>query len=244
MQLNPRMRLWPCIALLTATASGADMVRHPHEAGLTGSLGFDYDGSRHRTYAYGFEAELEWGTKNHWLSLTFDTYSGLQGDWRLRGDGYATLQLGTALHRDNDARLYVNATLDLDAHSILASQGADITPEINAAWGITEDWWIGGNLGAVLATDPDEGNRRGYGSLTLWLTWLCGWLPDESDSLSLSVWAATNEEPGADKALFISLEYEFDLTDSLEASLGLGTDPSSPWDHLGLFATAGLTWRF
>ena len=232
-------------ALLVAPWSHAsDPVRHPHEAGLSGSIGFDYDGSRHRTNAFSLGTEVEWGSKESWISLSLDAYTDLKHDWRMRSDGYATLQLGHALHRDNEERLYINATLDLDAHSMLATHGGDLTPELSLAKGITEDWWIGGNVGAVFATDPDEGDHQGYAYTTLWITWLCGWLPNESDSVSFSVWFAGNEQHDVDKALFLGLEYQFDLTDSLEASVGIGTDPSSPWDHLGAYATAGLTWRF
>lgn len=231
-------------ALVVGHALATDEVRHPHQEGWSGSLGFDYDGSRHRTNAFSLGAEVEWGSSTNWISLSLDAYSDLKHDWHPRSDGYATLQLGHALYRNNDERLYFNATLDIDAHSMLAMHGGDLTPEINVAKGLTEDWWIGGNVGAVLATDPDEGDRRGYGYLTLWVTWLCGLLPNESDSLSLSVWMAGNEQHGVNKALFIGLEYQFDLTDSLEATLGIGTDPSSPWDRVGAYATAGLTWRF
>ena len=79
----------------------------------------------------------------------------------------------------------MNATLELDAHSRLATSSGDVSPGIDVAKGITEDWWIGGGLEAVLAMNPDEGYRRGYGSLSLWITYLFGWLPDESDSISL-----------------------------------------------------------
>jgi hypothetical protein len=99
-------------------------------------------------------------------------------------------------------------------------------------------------VAGVFATRPDEGNRIGYGSLTVWTTWLCALLPNESDSLSLGIWAATNEQHGVDRALFISLEYEFDLTENLEVSLGLGTDPSSPWEQVGVYGVAGLRWRW
>lgn len=189
-----------------------------------------------------FGAEAQWGSSESWISLSLDAYTDLTGPWSMAEDGYATLQIGRALYRNNDKRLYLNATLDLDLHSTLASGGADLTPEIGVAKGLTEDWWIGGNLGAVLATSPDEGNRTGYASATLWIVWLCELLPD--DGLTLSLWAATNEIPGDDNALFLSLEYEFSLTDDLEASFGIGADPVSPWDHLGVFATAGFTWRF
>lgn len=215
-----------------------------HEAGLSVDVSLDYDGSRNRTSAMHLGAEVEWGTNESWISLSADTFSDLNSDWGLTRDGYATLELGKALWRDNDERLYINASVEIDAHSYPASTGWDVTPELSLAKGLTEDWWIGGSLAGTFATSPDEGNRIGYGSLTLWVTWLCGFMPDEEDSLSLSVWAATNEEPGADKALFISLEYEFDLTDSLEASFGIGTDPSSPWDHLGVYGMAGLRWSF
>lgn len=233
-----------CFALLGEPALAADIIRHPHQAGFTGSLGIDYDGSRYRTAAFDVSASAEWGSNKSWLNLSFDGFTDFKESWRLRSDAYATLELGHALYRNNDERLYLNATLDLDVHSQLAIHGGDITPSLDVAKGLTDDWWTGGSLAAVLATDPDEGNRRGYASLVLWTTYLCGWLPNESDSISLNIWAATNEEHGADRALFIATEYQFDLTDSLEASISLGTDPSSPWDHLGLYATAGLTWRF
>lgn len=239
------MRHLVCLLVSLASCTiAADMVRHPHQAGWSGSLGFDYDGSRHRTNAFSLGTEVEFGSKENWISLSLDAYTDLQHDWRLRSDGYITLQLGHAFYRDNDSRLYVNGTLDVDAHSMLATHGGDITAELNLAKGLTEDFWIGGNLGAVLSTDRDAGDRHGYPYLTLWSTWLCGWLPNESDSLSLNVWIAGNEQHDVDKALFISIEYQFDLTDSLEASIGIGADPSSPWDRVGAYAIAGLTWRF
>jgi hypothetical protein len=126
----------------------------------------------------------------------------------------------------------------------LAEHGWDLNPKLGVAWGITEDWWIGGEIGAVLATSPDDGNRMGYASGTLWITWLCGFTPEETDSLSLGLWTAGNEIPRDDNALFIELEYTFDLTENLEASIGIGTDPISPWDHLGAYATAGIKWKF
>ena len=231
-----------CIALLCCAVDTcfAHRAWDTHEPGLTFALDLDYDGSRSRTSAFHAGTEVEWGTKEYWLNLSFDTYSDLKSDWRLTQDGYATLELGKALWRDNESRLYINTKLEFDAHSYLASQGGDITPEINIAKGITPDWWVGGAIAGVFATDPDRGNRDGYGSLTLWLRWLCGWLPNESDSLALSMWAATNER-SSDNALFFSLEYQFDVNDRLKAKFGIGTDPYSPWDHLGVYGTAGLT---
>jgi hypothetical protein len=191
-----------------------------------------------------FSFTAEWGSQEHWVSLALDTYTDLKSDWRLRTDSYATLEFGKALIRDHPQRFYLNTTLELDAHSQLASQGGDITPEINVAKGLTADWWIGGAFAGVLATDPDEGYRRGYASLTLWVTYLSAWLPNESDSIGLSIWAATNEDQEADKALFITLEYEFDIADGWEASAGVGTDPVSPWDHLGIYGQLGIRHRF
>lgn len=212
--------------------------------GASYTLDVDYDGSRARTSALRFGAEAQWGDDNLWLSLALDTYSDLNSQWDWKEDLYGGLEAGWALHRDNDTRWYVNLTLTVEGPSVLSEKGIDLTPELNTAYGITEDWWIGGALGGVLATAPEEGNRVGYAYTTLWVTWLTGWLPDGSDSLSLNVWAATNEIPDDDKALFISLEYEFDIGDSWDATLGLGTDPVSPWDHLGIYATAGLRYRF
>jgi len=227
-----------------ASPSHARRAWDKHEPGLTLEMDLDYDGSRARTNAFHFGPEIEWGTKEFWINLSLDTYTDFQSGWRFRSDVFSTLECGKALWRDDDARLYINATLQLDAHSYLAMQGGDITPEINIAKGITKDWWIGGAVNGVFATDPDPGDRAGYGSLTLWLRWLCGWLPDESDSIALSVWAATNEVRYSENALFISLEYQFDLTEKLEAKVGIGTDPYTPWDHLGIYGTAGLTWRW
>lgn len=232
------------LVLCAAPTGFARRAWDQHEPGLTFALDLDYDGSRNRTSAYHFGPEIEWGTKEFWINLSFDTYSDLKSGWRLTKDGFATLELGKALWRDNEARLYINAKLELDAHSYLATQGGDITPEINIAKGITADWWIGGAISGVFATDPDLGERAGYGSLTLWLRWLCALLPNESDSVALSMWAATNEARYSENALFFSLEYQFDLSDKLQAKLGVGTDPYSPWDHLGIYGTAGLTWRW
>lgn len=234
------------LALVGCTCSQAFSRRawDQHEPGLSFALDLDYDGSRARTSAFHFGPEVEWGTREFWINLSADTYSDFNSGWRFRSDTFATLELGKALWRDNDARIYINAKLELDAHSYLAMQGGDISPEINFAKGLTPDWWIGGAVSGVFATDPDPGKRAGYGSMTLWLRWLCGLLPNETDSIALSVWAATNEVRYSQNALFISLEYEFDLTEKLQAKVGLGTDPSTPWDHLGLYGTAGLTLRW
>lgn len=234
------------LALIVCAAphSQARRAWDQHEPGLSGALDFDYDGGRGRTTAFHFGPEVEWGTKEFWINLSLDTYTDFKRSWTFTTDTFATLEFGKALWRDNDARLYINATLQFDAHSYLATQGGDITPEINLAKGITADWWIGGAVNGVFATDPDIGERGGYGALTLWTRWLCGLLPNQSDSIALSLWAATNEARYSQNALFISLEYQFDLTDKLEAKLGLGTDPLTPWDHHGLYGIAGLTWKW
>jgi len=245
-QLSCSLRLcaWVVVCLAAGALHAVESVKHPHQAGFSGSLGFDYDGSRYRNSAFGLNAEVEWGNSETWITLSLDAYSDFSSQWRFRSETYATLELGHALYRNNDTRLYVNASLELDAHSRLATRGGDVSPALDLAKGLTEDWWIGGSIGAVLAMNPDEGYRRGYGSVSLWVTYLSGWLPDESDSISLSISGATNEDTEADKALFITLEYDFDIADDWEVNLGLGTDPSSPWDHLGVYATAGITWRF
>ena len=245
--MNARGRVaWLSVALVWCVASQAFARRawDQHEPGLSFALDLDYDGSRARTSAFHFGPEVEWGTREFWINLSADTYTDFQRGWRFRSDTFATLEIGKALWRDNDARLYINAKLEFDAHSYLAMQGGDISPEINLAKGLTPDWWIGGAVSGAFATDPDPGERAGYGSITLWLRWLCCLLPNESDSIALSVWGATNEVRYSQNALFISLEYEFDLSEKLQAKVGLGTDPVTPWDHLGLYGTAGLTFRW
>lgn len=231
-------------AWLVAGSCLAETPRHPHVEGLSGSVDFDYDGSRARTDVFHLGAEVEWGSSRDWITFAVDTYSDLNRRWSAKDDTFFNVTFGHALLRDHDARLYINATLDVDIPSLLASRGVDLTPEINIAKGLTEDWWIGGSLNAVFSTAPDEGNRTGYGSCNLWLYWASGWLPNATDTFTLSLWAATNEVPGDDNALFFSLEYAFDITDDLEATLGIGTDPISPWDHLGVYGIAGLKWRF
>ena len=219
-----------------------DALRRSGDESWNTSLVFDYDTSRFRTNAWHLGAEIEWGSWEQWVQLELDTYSSFQHAWQLRSDSYATLELGKALHRDNTQRVYVNAMLSLDAHSQLSRYGGDITPQVEVVWGITKEWWMGANLGAVLATSPEEDVKRGYLSGNVWVSWQAGWLED--DALSLNLWAAGNEIPDDDKVLFIEMDYTFSLTESLELSLGCGTDPISPWDHLGFFGTAGLRWTF
>ena len=233
--------------IFTVAGTGNGLARRAwakHESGLSVDIDLDYDGSRHRTNAFHFGTEVEWGNLEEWVSLSFDTYSDFKSGWRMRQDAYSTLELGKALWRDNDARLYINASVEIDAHSYLASTGWDISPEVAFVKGLNDDWWVGATISGSFATSPDEGYLAGYGSLSLWATWLCGWMPDEEDSLSLSIWMATNEDPDAGRALFIGLEYEFDLTESVQATVGVGTDPYTPWDHLGAYASAGLRWSF
>lgn len=238
---HPMLVTLACPLLLSARETHRNAT---HEPGLTTELLLDYDSSRARTNHTRAGFEVEWGTAQTWISLAGDMFTDFSHAIDLREDGYVTLQVGHALYRNNEQRLYWNAMLDIDPHSQLASRGWDLTPKLGVAWGMTEDWWIGGEAGAVLATSADEGNRMGYPSLSLWVTWLCGFTAKETDTLSLSLWAAGNEIPDEDNALFLELEYTFDLTENLEAAVGLGTDPISPWDHLGLYLTAGLKWTF
>ena len=236
---------WFLSSLLASLSQGRDQFRSAtHEPGLTTELLLDYDGSRARTNHTRAGFEVEWGTSENWLSLAGDLFSDLAHPIDLGDDGFITLQLGHALYRNNDERLYWNAILDIDPNSQLASIGWDLTPKLSVAWGLTEDWWIGGEFAGVLATRPDDGNRMGYASISLWLTWLCGFTDEETDTLSFSLWAASNEIPHDDNALFLELEYTFDLTEHLEACFSVGTDPISPWDHLGAYVSAGLRWTF
>jgi hypothetical protein len=214
------------------------------EIGWSGQVELDYDQSRSRTNALRAGFEIEWGDSQTWINLAGDSYTGPDYHFNLRNDSYVTLELGYALYRNNDQRLYVNTMLDIEPHSLLAARGWDLSPALGVAWGITKEWWVGGELGAALALSPDEGNRNGYPSLSLWTTWLCDFTSKGGDSLSLGLWLAGNEIPGDDPQLFAEVEYAFDITEGLEMKLGLGTDPISPWDHLGLYFTAGLTWRF
>ena len=235
------------LALTLVFFSGATQAYVPDfqvREGASYTLDLDYDGSRARTSALRLGAEVQWGDDNRWLSLALDSYTDGGSAWDWREDLYPGVEAGWALHRDNDARWYVNATFSVEGPSVLSEKGIDLSPELNTAFGITDDWWIGGALGGVFATAAEDGNRVGYGYITLWVAWLTAWLPNESDSLAFNLWAATNEIPDDDDALFLSLEYEFDLNDDLDGVIGIGTDPISPWDHLGVYATAGLRWRF
>ncbi|MCE9519525.1 MAG: hypothetical protein K8R87_08235, partial [Verrucomicrobia bacterium] len=128
--------------------------------------------------------------------------------------------------------------------SQLADKGIDITPEISLAKGLTRDWWIGGELAGVISTSHNEGNRQGYIALTAWALWFSRWLPNETDAFKLSVWAATNEVPEDSNALSISLDYEFDISDHLEAVVGVGVEPYSSSGNHGAYLAAGLRWQF
>ena len=234
------------LLIIAGTPAFAQMPRHrDHQSeGWKWETSVDYDSSRFRTSAFSYGIEAEWGTPKFWASLSLDTYTDFKSHWDVKYDLYSTLSLGAPIHRDKKKRFFINVSLDVDGPSLLAERGLDLTPEINLAKGLTKDWWVGGALSAVLSTAPDEGNRAGYGSLTLWVTWLCKWLPNESDSIGLSMWAATNEVPGSDNALFFGLDYDFDISAQLGLNLGIGTDVSSPWERQGVYATALITWRF
>jgi len=238
-----------CVAAVWSGAVSGALAREPRRAqarenGWSGQVELDYDQSRSRTNALRAGFEVEWGTPEAWVNLSGDTFGDPAGKVNLRNDSYVTLELGYALYRNNEDRLYVNAMLEADPHSLLAGRGWDLSPSLGVAWGITKKWWVGGELGGALALNPDEGKRNGYPSLSLWVTWLCDLTPQGGDSLSLGVWIAGNEIPDDDNSLFAELEYAFDLTDHLEAKFGVGTDPISPWEPLGIYFSAGLTWRF
>ncbi len=233
------------IATQTPTVAARDLLKDAERSnGLSSVFSLDYDESRSRTNVFHAGMEVEWGTPKAWISLSGDTYSDLASSIDLKCDSYVTLQLGYALYRSNTERLYWNAKLDLDPHSQIASRGWDITPALSFVWGITDDWWIGYDIGASLATSPDAGDHAGYVSHSLWVYWLCGFTPAATDSLSLSLWAAGNETPGGNKNLFAEMEYTFDLTESWEASFGVGTDIMTQWDHLGIYFTGGVKLRF
>jgi hypothetical protein len=229
---------------LGCCAHAANPTLKAPDDGFSGSIALDYDGSRHRTAAFDAGLTLEWAAQHWWVKLDLDAFSDFSSHWALKDQSLASLSVGTALYKNHQERLYINAAVEFGVPSLLADRGIDITPEINIAKGITKDWWIGGELAGVFSTSRNEGNRHGYGSLTGWAMWFCRWLPNESDALKFSVWAATNEVPGDDNALFLSLEYQFDVTDDLDASIGIGTDPSSPWERRGVYATALLRWSF
>ena len=242
----------PARCLLTTALCGVIGSAHARDPlketdrkdGWSGDFSLDYDGSRARTNTLHAGLEAQWSTPRAWISLSGDTYSDLASSPDFRKDSYATLQLGYALYKNNEERLYWNAKLEIDPHSQLASRGWDLAPSMDVAYGLTEDWWIGCDVGAVLSTRPDEGDHAGFLSQTLWIYWLCGFTAEETDALSLSLWAAGNEVPGGDHNLFAELEYTFDLTDNLEAAIGVGTDIMSQWDHLGVYFSAGLKWSF
>lgn len=211
--------------------------------GWSAELAADYDGSRSRTAKFHQGLQIEWGSHERWASLSADLYDDASSI-DLQEDGYITLELGGALHRDNAHRFYVNATVEIDLHSLLADRGWDLSPSLDFAWGITEDWWLGGDVGAVFATHPDPGNTAGYPSITLWLNWQCGLTPAETDSMAISLWAAGNEVRGDDNCLFAEFEYTVDLLENVEASIGVGTDIISPWEHQGVYFKAGVKWSF
>lgn len=245
MRLPARCLLTAALCSSASLAEARDPLKETdRDEGWSGEFSVDYDGSRSRTNTFHAGLEVQWSTPRAWVSLSGDTYSDLSTPLDLRHDSYATLQLGYALYKNNEERLYWNAKLDLDPHSLLASRGWDITPSLDVAYGLTEDWWIGYDVGVVLATRPDEGDHAGFLSQTFWIYWLCGFTPDGTDNLSLSLWAAGNEVPGGDHNLFAELEYTFDVTEKLEASIGVGTDIMSQWDHLGVYFSAGLKWSF
>ena len=240
------MKVLSALTALTICSSALASESPLKEAdeGFSGDITLDYDGSRHRTAAFDAGLELEWAAKQWWIKLDLDAFTDFSAHWSLKNQGLASLSVGTALYKNHKDRLYINAVLEASGPSLLADRGIDITPEINIAKGLTKDWWVGGEISGVFSTARNEGNRWGYGSLTTWVMWFSRWLPNDSDALQVSIWAATNEVPGDDNALFLSLEYQFDVTDDIDASLGIGTDPSSPWERKGVFATAQLRWKF
>lgn len=232
------------LTLMTCGFAHAQNPHHETAEGFSGDVTFDYDGSRHRTAAMHGGIGVEWAGESFWTKLDFDTYSDFSRHWALKDDAYGALGFGAAIYKDHKERLYINAVLDISGPSQLADKGIDIAPKITITKGLNKDWWLGGDIEGVISTSRNTGDRAGYFSLTAWAMWFSRWLPNDSDAFKFSVWAATNEVPKDDNALFLSLEYEFDITDSLDASVGIGTDPSSPWEHKGVFATAGLRWSF
>ena len=241
-----QLRLLVGIAAVSLTCSlcPAEDPRHPKSDGFSTDVSFDYDGSRSRTAAFRGGMEIDWRGDKTWLELELDTYTDFKSKWAFNHDVYAGIATGIVIYKSHEERLYINAKLSLSGPSQLADTGVDITAEVSVAKGLTKDWWLGGELARVVSTSHNLGSDSGYISLTTWAMWFSRWLPNESDAFKLSMWAATNEVRGAGNALFFSLTYEFDLTDQLETSIGIGTDPYSPWERLGFYATAGLRWRF
>jgi len=229
---------------LIYSLSPAEDPRHPKSDGFSTDISFDYDGSRARTAAMRGGMEIDWRGDKTWIELELVTYTDFNSKWDFNHDVYAGIATGIVIYKSHEERLYINAKLSLNGPSQLADKGVDITAEVSVAKGLTKDCWLGGELARVISTSRNVGDYSGYISLTAWAMWFSRWLPNESDAFKLSMWAATNEVPGAGNALFFSLTYEFDINDQLDASIGIGTDPYSPWEHLGFYATAGLRWRF
>jgi hypothetical protein len=244
---KPRIFILLTAALVLQWPNGrgwAETPRHPAADGLSLDLAFDYDGSRFRTGGSHAGIEVEWKGDKSWVKLDLDSYSDFKRGWRFKDNTYGGVTIGTALYKNHEERLYINANLIIEGPSQLADHGIDISPQITIANGLTKDWWIGGDLTRVFSTSRNPGNRSGYVSLTTWLMWFSRWLPNESDAFTMSAWAATNEVPGDDNALFFSLTYDFDISDNLDANVGVGTDPYTPWEHRGVYFTAGVRWRF
>ncbi|MEO7932712.1 MAG: hypothetical protein ABIT76_06100 [Chthoniobacterales bacterium] len=241
-----KFHVWvtPLLSIIAAFSLQAEDIRHPRIDGLSGTVGVGYDGTRLSSEAFNLSSEIEFGDTKTWISLSTDTNLSSFSDFRIRRDSYLSLKLGAALYRNNDTRFYLNATFALDPHSRYATQGMDLSPGLDFAWGLTDALWIGGGFGIDASTSPKISHKPIHPTADVFVTYLCAWLPNESDSISLNANAGADDSSGSSQTLSVNLSYTFNLTENLEATVGIGGNVISSIEPGGVHALSGLTWRF
>ncbi|CAN5901538.1 hypothetical protein BH11VER1_BH11VER1_11640 [soil metagenome] len=235
------------IALSVLSAHGGEIESSSTKAVPEFSLEIEssYDGSRFRTGTWEWSASVMLEKDDKWsMELGAHTYSDLKQSASLQDEAQGFLNLERTVWISEKEDAFLQISLEIAGPSTLSYRGMDFTLELDFEFECRENWWIGVAIGGTLATSPDPGNKVGYAFLDTWVTIDTSWLPNESDYVTIGVYASTQEDPQLGKSLSVEGVYGFDLTDSCAVEFGVGTEIATPYEQQGIYALGKLSWRW
>lgn len=243
----PRHHIFVGIALSFLSAYGGEIAPSAPKVApeFSAEIESSYDGSRFRTGTWEWSASVMLENEDKWsMELGAHTYSDLKQSSSLHDEAQGYLNLERTVWISEKEDVYLLFSLEIAGPSTLAYRGMDFTPELEFEFECRENWWIGVAVGGTLATSPDPGNKTGYAFLDTWVTIDTSWLPNESDYVTIGVYASTQEDPELGKSLSIEGVYGFDLTESCAVEFGVGTEIATPYEQQGIYALGQLSWRW
>ncbi len=245
MKMLPRSLL--CLALaFSGSIVARDAIKEANETGFSVLMGSDYDGSLHRTSKWEWSLGVEYAEAEHWsVGLGARTFSDLSHSHDLRDEAQWFSNFEWTAYASENRHVILETFLSVEGPSTLgAHHGLDLTPGLKLEVTCTKTLRVGFAGGAILATEPQHGNRTGYEFVSLWAKHWTKWLSNKSDTLGLSFYGATDETPGYGGEMSLLFGYDFDFSSHCSASFGIGKELKSPYPHEGLYLSGGLNWRF